>query len=543
MAFFIFGNIKNNPYLDLRPRRFPMNRLLAMSEALLRTGVILVPIACLAGAFLMTAGTDETWILFGVRGLVEHGQYAAESPFNSVQSTGGLHTVLAALLHLIGDGRIEIIRILSVLSIAALLFTLRQWALRFNIKSPYCWLVTAAPLLAPGTLMFGAQAYGTVLAFLLVTVGLMSWSELEPGSWRRRLLTGILIGTAAATRPDCAFALFAPLAAVLLTRSNRTHLLDSTLVLIIGGLVFLLQAYLLWLLSVNLLWKPESYGVGNPFSIPFGYLVPRRLAFWSIGQSFMPFAVAVLTSIGWFHTRVGVNKPFGIDALLAFGWLAMLAWLFQAPIPHLRYFWPALAAFSVVAMFALALLFQAHARHAGYVLALGIALLAMGYLDGARSFLHGESDILSWQLSRETQYSLQYGPFRHLQYQRAMVNRLQQIPPGEPIATIGFNTALSFLTRRPVVPVQAYYPEEGKESVIFWRPASTIPPVRPRWIVSTPMVNHYPNSYMSHHLYEWLKANCRVADRQGPYVLYEVIGAFPDDPEVFSLDRWGPNLP
>lgn len=520
-----------------------MNRLLVMSEALLRVGVILVPIVCLAGVFLMTAGTDEAWILFGVRGLVEHGHYGADSPFSSVQSTGGLHTALAALLHLIGDGRIEVIRILSVLSIAALLFTLRQWALRFNIKGPHCWLVTAAPLLAPGTLLFGAQAYGTVLAFLLVTVGLMSWGELEPGSWRRRLLTGLMIGTAAATRPDCVFALFAPLAAVLLTRSNRIHLLDSTRVLIIGGFVFLFQAYLLWILSVNLLWKPEAYGAGSPFSIPFGYLIPLRLAYWSIGQSFMPIAVAVLSSIGWIRARLEVNKPYGIDALLAFAWLAMLAWLFQAPIPHLRYLWPALAAFASVGMLALALLLQTPVRHSGSVLVLGIALLAMGYLDGARSFLHGESDILSWQLSRETSYSLQYGPFHHLQYQRAIVSRLLQIPPDEPIATIGFNTALSFLTRRTVVPVQAYYPEEGKEGVVTYMPATANPPVRPRWIVITPMVNHYPNSFMSHQLYDWIKANCRVADRQGPYVLYEVLGSFPEKPDIFTFDLWGPSPP
>lgn len=520
-----------------------MNRFLIMCEVLLRVGVIFVPIACLIGAFLMTAGTDETWILFGVRGLVEHGHYAAESPFSSVQSTGGLHTALASLLHLIGDGRIEVIRILSVLSIAALLFTLRQWALRFDIKGPHIWLVTAAPLLAPGTLLLGAQAYGTILAFFLVTVGLMSWGELNPGSWRRRFLTALLIGTAAATRPDCIFALFAPLAATILTRNNRTHLIDSVLTLIIGSFVFLCQAYILWALSVNLLWKPEVYGISNALSIPFGYLIPLRLSYWAIGQSFMPFAVAVLISIGWLRARLGVNKPYGVDALLAFGWLAMIAWLFQAPIPHLRYLWPTLAAFASVGMLTLALLLQAQARHAGNVLALGIALLAMGYLDGVRSFLHGESDILSWQLSRETNYDLQYGPFRHLQYQRAIVNRLLQIPPNEPVATIGFNTALSFLTRRTVVPIQTYYSEGSKGDAVIWKPATTNPPVRPRWLVLTPMVNHYRTAYLSPQLYDWIKANCRVADRQGPYVLYEVLGSFPMKPDIFSLDLWTQSTP
>lgn len=515
-----------------------------MSEALFRAGVVLVPIACLAGAFLMTAGTDETWILFGARGLAEHGSYGAGSPFHSVQSTGGLHTVLAALLHRIGNGSLELIRILSVLSIAALLFALRQWARRFALEGPYRWLLTAAPLLVPGTLMFGAQAYGTVLAFLLVAVGLMRWGELEPESWSRRLWTGILVGAAAGTRLDCIFAVFAPLAAALLTQRKRAHLVDGGLVLLIGGCVFLVQAYLIGLLSlVGSAEGARAYGFGDPLQTTLGYLAPQRLSFWSISQSFMPFAVAILASVGWFRARERVARPQGADALLAFGWLVTLAWLTQGPIPHLRYLWPALAAFACVGVLALALLLQSAARSAAAVLAIGIALLATGYLDGARAFLHGESDILSWELSRETRYSLQYGPFRHREYQRAIVRRLLQIPPEQPVATIGFATTLSYLTRRTVVPVWAYYPGEGKEASVTWRPAAANPPVRPRWILAIPMVNRYPGAHVNRRLDDWIRANCRVAHTQGPYVLYEVLGPFPATADMFLPDSREPTLP
>ena len=521
-----------------------LNRMLSVGEALLRVGVILVPIACLAGAFLMTAGTDETWILFGARGLVEHGHYEAESPFLGVHSTGGLHTVLAALLHLIGDGRIEVIRLLSVLSVAAILFTLHLWARRFDLQGPHRWLLMAAPLLVPGTLMFGAQAYGTILAFLLVLVALILWGESEPGSWSRRLWIGLLVGTAAATRLDCIFALFAPLAAVIVSRNKRTHVVDGVLVLIIGGLVFLFEAYLLGFFSIVMSKKDGSaYGLGSPFDFSLGYLVPWRLAFWSIAQSFMPFAMAVLASIAWIRARAGVVRPLGVDALLAFGWLMELAWLVQAPIPHLRYLWPALVAFACVGLLALILLLRSAGRSGGAVVALGFALLATGYLDGARSFLHGETDILSWELSREMRYGLQYGPFRHRQYQRAIVRRLLEIPPDEPVASIGFNTALAYLTRRTVVPIQAYYPEGGGMSLVTWRPPAANPPVRPRWLVITPMVNRYPAGYLGHELYDWIQANCRVADRQGPYVLYEVVGSFPETADVFLLHHWEPHLP
>jgi hypothetical protein len=517
--------------------------VLGLCGLLLRTAVIVAPLVCLAGIFLMTAGTDETWILFSVRGLVEHGRYAAESPGNSVLTTGGAYTLLSALLHFIGDGRLEIVRLLSVMSFAALLWTLRLWALRKDITGNLCWLVTAAPLLVPGTFMLGAQAYGAVLAFFLVAVGLMLWGELEPGSIRRRLLIAILLGTAVATRQNVVFALVAPLIVVLLTRSNRTQLIDSLLVFVLGGLIYFAEKSLLSSISVNLISNPGASGLVNPLSIPLGYWIPLRLANWSIAQSFLPLVLCVLVTIGWLRARSLIIKPQGIDALLAFAWMAMLVWMLMAPIPHLRYIWPALAAFAVVGAFSMAMLSIKHALHPGNVLAIGLAIIATGYLDGARTYLHGESDILSWQLNRETGYSLQFGPFRQLQYQQAIVARIEQLPTDQAIATLGFNTALSFITRRTIVPVKAYYPSEGKQGAVFWKPAEASPPIRPRFILSIPFVNRYPNGYMSHQLYAWLKANTRVVDRQGPYVLYEVTGTFPDTPEVFSLEKWGPSLP
>ena len=518
-------------------------RIVDKSGLLLRAGVVLAPIACLAGVFLMTAGTDETWILFSVRGLVEHGRYAAESPLNSVLTTGGLYTVLSALLHFIGGGSLEVIRLLSVASLAVLLFILRLWALRKAITGRLCWLVAGSPLLVPGTFMLSSQAYGAVLAFLLVAIGLMLWGELEPGTNRRRLLIALLLGTAAATRQNVVFALIAPLMMVLLARSNRAHLVDSLVVLLLGGFIFLAEKSMLSAISVNIISRPETSGLGNPLSAPLGYWIPLRLANWGIGQGFMPLLLSLLVSIGWMQTRNRLDRSEGIDSLLVFAWLAMLAWMLMAPIPHLRYLWPALAAFAVVGMFVLALLFDKYDLHPANILVVGFAILATGYLDGARSYLHGESDILSWQLNRETGYSLQYGPFRHRQFQQAIVDRLVQIPLDEPVATIGFNSALSFLTRRTIVPVKAFYPEEGEQGSIFWRPENKSPPVRPKWLVSTPFVNQYPSAYMSHHLYAWLKANTRVSARQGPYVLYEVLGPFPESPDVFFLDKWGPSLP
>jgi hypothetical protein len=524
-----------------------MTRLYRAGRLLVIAGVLAGPLVSVAGGFLMSAGTDETWILMGVRGLVEHGRLGAGSPYRSVHSTGGVYTLGTALLHAVSGGRLEVIRLFAVLSLIGLLVVLHRWAGRLGLSPLRRWLLAAGVLAVPGTLALGAQAHGTLAAVLLLILGCAAWGDRAPASLGRRLVPALLLGTAAATRLDCVFALVAPLLAALLpAHERRVHVIDAAWVLAGGALVFLAEFGGLWLLStgVNGAAAGASFGAAGQ-AFPLGYLIPLRLGFWEIGQGFLPLLLAVLATVGWILARPTVNQPRGLDAWLVFGWVAWLAWLTRAPIPHLRYLWPALSAFYCVGLFSLARLLPDSGAGPQVTVALGVALLAQAYLHTARIFLHGEADIVSWEQSRETRQSAQYGPFKHRRFQRAMARQIQALPADQPVATIGFNTALTFLTRRPVLPIETYLPGKLGEAFAFRATdrSDGSPGATPRWLLITPFVNRYPIGYISPRLHHWIEASCQLQARQGPYLLYRIVGPLPASADVFALDRDEPALP
>ena len=526
------------PLIDVVPRK------------LLRVGVLAAPLVCLIGIFAMTAGTDESWIVLSSRGLAEHGRYGAESPFRSVYSTGGAYTVAATILHALGGGRLAVVRLLSALSLTGLLFLIRRFAQRsLPAESSASWIMGATLLAVPGTFMLAAQAYGEILATVLVVAGALGWGTAPAGSWGRRVWTGVLLGTAAATRVNCVVALAAiPIAAFLTPARRRAELVDAGLALVVGAAVFAIQYKLLIAISIDP--AAESKGGGTYVlesgpGLNFGYLIPLTLNYWSIAQDFLPFFVIAAVVAGWAWARPQVTSPQGADLLLVFSLLIWAAWLARAPIPHLRYLWPGLAGFAIVGGLVLGVLDGRLAQSGSPAARAGlswvaVSLLIVGYMDGARTYQQGESDVLSWQWHRSVPYATEFGPLRALRSQKSIVQRLNELPPGEIVATIGMDTALSLLTRRSIVPVGAYYSPERYEEL---QPLRHPPGAKPRWLAVTPFVNRFPSGRVPPALHRWIEQNCRLDSKFGPYVLYEVQGPYPESPDVFALEYWSSRLP
>jgi len=528
-------------------------RLERLASGLLKAGIAAAPLLCVAGVFLITAGTDECWILSGIRGLAETGTYAKGAPFRSVHSTGGAYTLVMTLLYKLGGGRLEILRMASVAGLAGILWIFMGWAGRSAGKpqtSP--WIAASALFALPGTFMLGSQAYGEILATLLLLAGAFLWTALPGESWGRRLGVGVLLGAAAATRINCLVALAAlPLAAVLYREKRRAEVLDAAVAVAAGAIVFYLQWNLLWWLSADPASRgasQSSFSRGMPWSHPLAYVIPLFLSYWSIGRDFLPFFVLAMISAGWIVARPRLLAPRGGDFLLATGWLLWLAWHVQSPIPHLRYVWPGLACFAALAGLELSVLYE-YASETGStrgrtaVLMMALSFLVTGYADGARTMERGDGDVLSWEWHRATSHRFVHGPFRAIRSQKAFVERLKRIPEQERIATAGFDTALSYLTRRPIYNIGAYYADRAGAYADYQDLSGLTGGPLPHWVVVTPFVYLQPSSNLHPALYRWVEENCRLEAAIGPYLLYEVKGRFPSASATLELDTWEPRLP
>jgi hypothetical protein len=533
----------------------PDHRLVRTGSLLLRVSVLAAPLVCLAGLFLMTAGIDECWILLDVRGLAEHGRYGQGSQIHSSNSlsTGGLYTVAATILHLAGGGRLEVIRLLGPLSLAGMLFLLLRIADRTaGRREDTRWMVAGGLLAAHGTFLLGSQAYGEILATVLVFLGALTWVDLPQGSWRRRVLVGLLLGSAAAARLNCLPA-FVALGATLITggRGNRrAEFRDTLFAGVAGALAFMVQWGLLVRFSQDGLAPSEvrkDFGLGGLLSAPLAYVIPERLGFFSVGQDHLALFAAVGVTAGWIWARRRAAEPAAGDVLLAFAWLLWAAWVTRAPLAHLRYLWPGLAAFAAVGGLTLAAAFRAageadqKALQRG-VLAVALACAVTGYLEGSRMVLHGDSDVLSWEWHRGSPHSLEFGPFKRLQAQKATVRRLGELPASDAVATLAVDTPLAYLTRRPIVPVQGYYSDQYCEYYVRRAPPA-LEGRRPRWLVATPMWYRHPAGFPTVALHEWIEKNCRLEAQYGAYAIYEVRGSLPPGPELFDLNWDHPGLP
>jgi hypothetical protein len=524
-------------------------------ESFLRISTVAAPAFCVIGTLLMALGTDEAWILLGVRGLVDSGTYGLGSPIRSDFTTAGPHTVLACLLDGWSGGRLEVIRLISPLSLIALFVVSHQLTRRVQSdRGAVCWMALSSILAVRGTFLLGAQAHGEVLAMVFVAAGALLWDRLPPSSWSRRMGAGVLLGLAAATRLNCVLGAFAlPLAACWAGRARRrTELCDGLLAMVLAlALLGIQWATLAWF-SVPL--HPDAAraartdcGLGGILQGPLTYLIPMRLNFWIVGEDLIPLGLAVLVTVGWLWARQTIPTPKGIDFLLTFAWLLWIAWHVQAPIPHLRYLWPALVPFFLAGGAVLARLHRAGVEERRPSLRLGtiavcVALVVSGTLDGVRTYLSGDADLISWEWQRGTRHSLQYGPFTAARSQREMSRHLRQLPPGDTVVSLGFDTALTYLSGRPVRSVQCCYP--GASEGVYRLAPEDMSADEPRWLAVTPFVSRFPYaSYLSPRLHQWIEQHCGLAARHGQYLLYRILDRLPETDEIFRLSSWEPPLP
>jgi len=491
------------------------------------TGVLAFAVAValfLGGSalFLMTLGFDEAWMLLGVQGLVENGVYGHDLAAGTA-NTGGLYTLVESLLFAVFGADLPVLRIFSFASLLVLLGGIGRWT-TFTYRSRTAGLLTAGVVLGvPGTLILGSTAYGTVPAVMLLFWGTFLWHRLKDTGHKRWLVCGAILGLGVATRLNCIFIFAALLGAALFSRERKQELRQAVATSLLGGLI----ASICHAILVNLAGSSEGIGLCRSL---FDY--PALMNRWLVANAFLPLPFLVATTIGYvfldrMKRTVGMDVPEMGVQLLWFGWLSWGMWVLRSPIPHLRYLWPALAAFAFVLGICLAAL-HAWGKLRNRSLAVTAALLlsltfvVTGCVSTLRHLLMGEANLLLWEWSHEAPLT-RFRRLHHLNSQHQMAGYLRRhVAEDEVVGVLGLDLELTFLSGRTVRPFE-WYRQRG-----MWGPEHL--PLR---LLVPPMVGTY--LHLDPHAIPWIEANCKLLAQFGAYSLYEVTGRYPDDPDILDL--------
>jgi hypothetical protein len=482
----------------------------------LALGLVLALLLAFASAVLMSLGADEAFILSSVQGLAERGEFAHRHGLGAA-TTGGLHTVAEFLLYLVAGNSLPLLRLFPLLCLGLLLREIFAWSRQAGLSRPAAWLAGTVLIAVPGTLTLAGSAFGAVPATLLTIAGIRLWDPIGGGSRKRRWLSAAVLGLAAATRVQCV-AVFPALVAGSITRAwpRRSDLVSGVLGLLLG--VAVLAACYGGLLLITpgagtaVSVAQQGAGLGLEANAPI--LMAKLLS----ANRFLPLPLlAGATLLAAWLGRVGFDTRERLRALIWFGWLSWASWIVIAPIPHLRYLWPGLAAFSCVLGFGLGQLYQRGqlrdlpALRIGALL-IGITCLATGCGSALRHIVVGDLNLVTWEW-REfiARGSAGYG---HLRQQAKMADYLRRLPPQERVGVLDHPVELEFLSGRPL--------DEIGWHLERWSQSGEPPPRR---ILATPHLGK--RVYLPPEAWRWLRSNCELEVRFGAHQLFRVVGEYP----------------
>lgn len=492
-------------------------------------------VACaIATVFLMTLGTDEAWVLSGLRSYLRPPVPDLSTP--PVPTSGGVFAAANLALEAAFGSGVAIHRLFSLACLLALVVAaaaLGRTDGRRGLEP-----LAVAPLLAvAGTAEVGTAALGTSAAVLLAVIATVVWCRSGAPRLGRAAAAGLLFGLAAATRFD--LVLFAPalvaVSAVERRPGERPRLVFPWAALaaaVVGGAVFLANqalmtraAHALVTAQLSAAHLASVTGVQGVQGVLVDY--PRLLNRVTIAVGFAsPGALVLAASLAGgtpAEGDAGVRRRVA-TVLVAIGAATWVAWILRAPIPHLRYLWPSLALLGIAAGIGLPALARALAARgsawplaAAYFVAAGLVL--GGVAGTFRSVVASDTDAVSWEWSRETAMD-QFRRFDAVLEQRALAAFVRdRIPAGATILSyVPF--PLRYLAGRPIV------------DVVSGSPTGTGGEV---YLVLTPMVGSY--LYLRPEAYAWIGERGQLVAQFGRSSIYRLPDGPPRDPDLLALPR------
>lgn len=496
-------------------------------------GIFVLLFEALLLLFFSSMSFDEAWLLSHYKEISEGRIFAYKMAPNSL-TAGGMFTLLNAGLFRLFGPHLWVFRFVSFSAFLGILMILWRW---FDLgkESRFArWLGLSVFLGMTGSVELSALAFADFFGMFFLLLGLGMLREKQGGlTTKRCLFLGACIGIAASARLNLLSIFPACLLEILLFSTPSREKWKQGLLIFLSGitLFFLAESAVVYLAPENMKQLVED-------SIEFiGWReiwldYPRMLNKWIVANGFLPFYLMVAASIFIAIDRSPSTRLW--RTLVLFGWIHWSAWMLRAPIPHLRYLWPSLAAFGVVGGAALASLFHWAQYERKSCLRVGAALVGCALLVQAavctfRSILFGDVNILTWEWSRET--ALQdFRWYRAGPNQRKIADYVATHHNDEkPIGAMGIDLETEMLSGVTVVPLEFYFSS--------WNPNAL-----PKKLLVNPMIGTY--IYFSPELFVWMQKNLQLEAQFGGYVLYNVVGRYPDHPDIFKHSRTPyPQLP
>lgn len=453
-------------------------------------GIFIAGFLCLfcAAARLLTLEADEAWILlstahaFGV-------SVPATSSLGPTVTTGGPHLLIHGLIAL-ATMDVMVHRAVSVIASAALLWLVYR-ALRATGSQPgFAAAGTALFATVPGFILQAGLATGEVIATALLIAAAIHWAWRGAASLRAAIVTGLLLGAAIAARVNLAAAALALLAYVLLTRPQNIAVTRRA---IAAAFIALVVACV----CITIYYKAGEIPAraGNRAYLAMSTGLDGRKTFGKMLQGIeianlhLPLLLVVALIGAWLNglpqgPDPRAQRSSDLCGLLLFMGLAMLlAWILIAPIPHLRYLWPAIACMWL-SIVVLLLQYWRIARRTALRLmlhALVVVACIYGLMTGVISLANGESLSLAFEaIGASPRSPLRPSQsFRAAADQRAVARYMTAQPSDARFFAPKVEVAypLTFLSRRTVEPMDAL-PAEGLRFVLIsptdftvWQPS------------------------------------------------------------------------
>ena len=505
----------------------------ATLAAALRTSVVVWALLAVAAVFVMTLGTDEAWVLNGLRSVLQ--PQVEHLSTELVVTNGGPFALVNLLIEWAGGSRVWLHRLVSLACLGlSLMLVLRHRSSAPTAPSTQ-WLMLAPLVAVPGAAEVGTAALGTSMGLLLMLASLSVWAAPQAALVWRVVGGGLLYGLAAAARFD--LVLVGP--AVLLASSLRlTAERRLELHLNLGAWAFVAIGVALFLLNQWAMSLPANAMAANEVSAsagldPWSLNYPKQLNQWFTLTMLAPLpwlAVMTISAFWWPHAATAASRadaPRFETLLAATGAVLLAAWLVRAPIPHLRYAFPALFCFAALAAFGLReLLGRALAsgstRHVLLCHGVGLACVLGSIGTTTRSLVMSDSDYASWEWTHEMPFDY-FRRFEARQHQQEAAAFLRDQLPADTRLYSYVPYALRYLTNRPVVAIdKAPVADAGVSHA-------------QRYLVLTPAIGTYfsmkPESAM------WIVAQAPLVKQIGRYSIYKLPAGNDADLANLKLSR------